>query len=376
MTAWLPRDPAATAPLAGVRVLDLSELLPGPFLTQSLVELGADVLKVERPPGGDPVRLGAPGLFAAVNRGKRGLLANLKDPAQRQQVLALADAADVLVESFRPGVLARLGLGVDVLHARNPRLVVVSLSGYGQHGPRAQWPGHDINYLAAAGVVHLAQKDGAGSPSLGIPVADLAGATYALAALNAALFQRERSGRGQHLDVALADCAAHGMNPRLALLADCGGDAALVRQRVQQRAAYGVFACRCGGWLSVAALEDHFWQALVQALPLPQWAGPALARGHQRATQAAAINADIAAALRLEDRAPLLQRLAAADVPVAEVVALDELPQQPQLQQRGLWQPGAGGPLLGFPVRLAGMVTPPAEVPPLGPAPGSTLMPG
>lgn len=365
MTAWLPRDPAAPAPLAGVRVLDLSELLPGPFLTQSLVEMGADVLKVERPPAGDPVRQGAPGLFAAVNRGKRTMTANLKDEAQRAQVLALADLADVLVESFRPGVLARLGLGFDALQARNPRLVMVSLSGYGMGGPREQWPGHDINYLAAAGVVHMAMKDGAGSPGFGAPVADLAGATYALAALNAALLQRERTGRGQHLDVALADCAAHWMNPRLALLADCGGDAALVRRRVQQRAAYGVFACRDGRGLSVAALEDHFWQALVQALPLPQWAGPAQARGAQRATQAEAINADIAAALRLEDRDTALQRLAAADVPVAEVVALDELPQQPQLQQRGLWQPGPGGPLLGFPVRLQGLVTPPAEAPAL-----------
>lgn len=352
MTGWLPRHPDAVAPLAGLRVLDLSELLPGPFMTQSLVELGADVLKVERPPHGDPLRRSAPALFVAVNRGKRTLRADLKSDEGRARVLELAGEADVLVESYRPGVVARLGLDTAMLHRRNPALVVVSLSGYGAHGPRAQWPGHDINYLSAAGLVGMAMKDDS-APSFGVPVADLAGATYALAALQAALLQRTRTGRGQHLDVSLTDCAAHWMNPRLAALHAAAGDAGRVRREVQQRPGYGVFRCRDGQYLSVAALEDHFWQALVDTLPLPGF--DAQARYADRVPRAGAINQAIAAALLQEDMASALERLAAADVPVAEVIGLAQAAGSETLVARRLFVETDVGPLARFPVALEGM---------------------
>lgn len=352
---WLPTDPGSPAPLAGLRVLDLSELLPGPFMTQSLVELGADVIKVERPPQGDPLRRAAPALFAAVNRGKRALRVDLKTDAGRDSVLALADGADVMVESFRPGVIAKLGLDWQHLHQRNPRLVLASLTGYGATGPRDQWPGHDLNYLAAAGVVGMAMKDDAASPSFGVPVADLAGATYALAAVQTALLHRVRSGRGQHLDISLTDCVAHWMNPRLAALRDAGGDADKARRAVQQRPAYGTFRCRDGRAITVAALEDHFWAALVAALPLTGFDAPALARYPARATLAADIQAAIAAVLAQEDSQTALARLAAADVPVAEVVALDELVAAPALAGRQRWVATDAGPLLRFPVALDGV---------------------
>ncbi len=352
---WQPLDADGAAPLAGLRVLDLSELLPGPFMTQSLVELGADVIKVERPPHGDPIRRAAPAPFTAVNRGKRTQQIDLKTEAGLAAVLALADGADVMVESFRPGVMARLGLDWPLLQRRNPRLVLVSLSGYGATGPRAPWPGHDLNYLAAAGVVGMALKDDAGSPSFGVPMADLAGATYALAAVQTALLHRVRSGRGQHLDVSLTDCVAHWMNPRLAALREAGGDVAKARRAVQRRPAYGTFFCRDGRALTVAALEDHFWRALVQALPLPAFDTPAFAHYPGRAAAADEINAAIARALAEAPGAQALERLAAADVPVAEVVALDELPQSPALAGRGLFVETAAGPLMRFPVRLDGV---------------------
>lgn len=353
---WTPRDDGGAAPLAGIRVLDFSELLPGPFLTQNLVELGAEVLKIERPPHGDPVRRSAPALFEAVNRGKRSLQLDLKDAPQRAQALALADEADVLVESFRPGVMARLGLGPEALLLRNPALVYVSLSGYGADGPRAQWPGHDINYLATAGIVALAQKPGQVTPGFGVPMADLAGSVYALAALNAALLQRTRSGRGQWLDVSLTDCAAHWMNPRLALLHEHGGDAEAMRAHVQARPGYGVFRCRDGLDLSVAALEDHFWRALLQALPLDLPATLANSRYRERAPHAAAVNAALAAALAGLDRAEALQRLLAADVPVAEVELPQTLAAQPQLSARGLFVETRVGPMLRWPVRILGQI--------------------
>lgn len=368
MTAqWLPRSGASgAAPLAGVRVLDLSELLPGPFLTQNLVELGAEVWKVERPPSGDPVRRTAPGLFAAMNRGKRSLLANLKDTAERSAVLALADEADVLVESFRPGVVDRLGLGWNALHARNPRLVMVSLSGYGTGGPREQWPGHDINYLAAAGVVALASTDAAPSPSFGVPMADLNAAMYALAALNAALLQRERSGLGQRIDVSITDCALHWMNARLPVLRHAGAhDPAAQRALAQQRPGYGVFRCRDGLWLSIGALEDHFWAALVRVLALDAYAASAFASYRQRLPHAAAINTAVAAALLQSDRGSAMQRLLDADVPAAEVALPDELPVQPQFVARALFVASDAGPLVRWPVPLAGMQAPGTSAPAL-----------
>lgn len=365
---WHPVDPDHPAPLAGLRVLDLSELLPGPFMTQSLVELGADVIKVERPPHGDPLRRASPALFSAVNRGKRALRVDLKTEPGLASVLALVDEADVMVESFRPGVIAKLGLDWPRLQQRNPRLVLASLSGYGATGPRAQWPGHDLNYLAAAGVVGMAMKDDAGAPSFGVPVADLAGATYALAAVQTALLHRVRTGRGQHLDISLTDCAAHWMNPRLAVLRDAQGDVARARRAVQQRPAYGCFRCRDGRTLTVAALEDHFWRALVAALPLPGFDTPALARYPERAARAAEIHTAIAAVLAAEDSAQALARLAAADVPVAEVLALDELTASPAFVARRVLVDTEAGPLVRFPVLLDGVSADDAGLPAPGQA--------
>jgi crotonobetainyl-CoA:carnitine CoA-transferase CaiB-like acyl-CoA transferase len=361
--AWLPRA-AGGGPLAGVRVLDFSELLPGPFLTQSMVELGADVLKAERPPHGDAARRMAPALFEAMNRGKRCFSVDLKNDAQRAAALALADEADVLVEAYRPGVLDRLGLGHEALAARNPRLVYVSLTGYGASGPRAQWPGHDINYLAASGSLALTSSSAGGSstPAFAVPVADLGGAVYALAAVNAALFQRERSGRGQRLDVSLTDCMLHWMNTRLVAFRHNGAhDLAAQRRTVSARPAYGVFACGDGEPVSIAALEDHFWKALVQALALDAWRGDAYASYAKRMPHAQAINHDVGVALGRMDRAYAVALLAAADVPVFEVLAPNELPEGEQFTARGLYTSTTSGALCRFPVRMDGVGDPPLQ---------------
>lgn len=353
MSSWLRRQTPGSSPLAGVRVLDFSELLPGPFMTQSMAELGADVLKVERPPHGDPVRLGAPALYAALVRGKRTMMADLKQEEAKATVLALADEADVLVEAYRPGVMDRLGLGWSTLQLRNPRLIYVSLSGYGSDGPWAQRPGHDLNYLAAAGIVALAAKDAAPSPSFGVPIADLNGATYALAAVNAALFQRTSSGRGQHLDVSLAESSLHGINPRLAMFHQLKADT-LEQQRAiaQRRPGYGTFKCRDGHWITVGALEDHFWSALVSALRLQSFAGDEWRTYAQRQLQTESVNSAIAEALAKLDRTEAIERLVARDVPVAEVWTPSELNNHPQWVARKLFIETPGGPQVRFPVRM------------------------
>src|SRR5947208_5906411 len=169
------------APLRGIRVLDLSRLLPGPFLTMVLADMGADVVKVEDPRVGDylraipPAKGGMSGRYLAVNRGKRSLALDLKTPAGRDALLRMVEKADVVVESFRPGVMDKLGVGYAALAARNPKIVVCSISGYGQTGPYTHRAGHDLNYIGIAGVLAMGGPRG-GAPAMpGVQIADLAG---------------------------------------------------------------------------------------------------------------------------------------------------------------------------------------------------------
>lgn len=350
-------DPTPRPPLDGIKVVDFSELLPGPFFTQCLAEMGACVIKIERPPGGDNVRHLGPGIFETVNRGKHSLLADLKDPSHREQVRALVSEADVLVESYRPGTLARLGFDAESICAEFPRLVYVSLSGYGQTGPWANLPGHDINYLGAAGIVSISGVAG-GEPSVGIglPVADLCGAMYALSSTLAALLQRNHTRRGQHLDVALADCALHWMNPRLGVwLAANATSIDAQRSVALVKPAYGAFPCRDGRHITLAALEDHFWVRLCQALDMAPFDSEAY-RGHGARKKAAdAINARVGQALANLDSEAAFALLKRHDVPVAPVVLPGELAGLPQFAERGKFERGDVLPLVRYPVPLAGV---------------------
>lgn len=348
---------AVAPPLAGIKVIDFSELLPGPFFTQSLAQMGARVLKIERPPHGDNARRMGPGGFDAVNRGKLSLLADLKDEEQRARIRTLVAEADVLVESYRPGVMARLGLDYASLRESCPRLVYVSLSGYGQDGPWAGLPGHDINYLAAAGVLGVSgEPEGPPALNFGLPVADLCGGMYALSSTLAALLQRQSSGQGQHLDVALADCALHWMNPRLgAYRAEEAFDLDAQRQAALLKPAYGAFRCRDGQYLSLAALEDHFWARLCQVLDMGVFAGEAYRHLRARKAQAQAINARIGEQLASEDASEAFERLSRHDLPVAPVVAPADLAALPQFVQRGRFAGDKPLSLVRYPVDLAGM---------------------
>ena len=207
---------APRAPLAGLRILDLTRLLPGPAATMHLADFGADVVKVEDTGAGDYMRDFAPQVanaeavrvnpaFEATNRGKRSIAIDLKQPRGRELLLELAAGADALIESFRPGVLERLGLGWNVLHARNPRLVLCSLSGYGQTGPLAQKAGHDINYIATSGVLDQIRTEG--RPAVpNLQLGDLlGGALSALASLTIALLEAQRTGTGRWVDVAMTE---------------------------------------------------------------------------------------------------------------------------------------------------------------------------
>lgn len=264
-------------PLEGVRVLDLSRLLPGPFASLLLADYGADVIKVEDTGAGDYARAAPPYVdgveesaksapFIALNRNKRSIRLDLKDPDGRAVLLALVRDADVLLESFRPGVMERLGLGIDVLREHNPRIVHCAVSGFGQTGPLTQRPGHDMNYLGLAGVLALSGvRDG--EPVLsGVQVADLGGgALMAVIGVLTALRHAERTGEGQSVDVSMTDgalswtamesaAALQGAKPRR-------GHTLLTGEHL----CYRPYACK-DGWITIGALEPKFWLAFCRGV--------------------------------------------------------------------------------------------------------------
>ncbi|HET9224371.1 MAG TPA: CaiB/BaiF CoA-transferase family protein [Roseiflexaceae bacterium] len=262
-------------PLAGVTILDLTRLLPGGFCTLILADLGADVLKVEEPGRGDYLRAFPPlgktqsALFTALNRGKRSVTINLKTDAGRALLLDLARRADVLVEGFRPGVLARLGLDYDTLHDANSRLIVCAISGYGQRDPLRGRVGHDLNYLGYAGVLPLFAPRGGGTPIVpGLQIADLGGGAMAAAlGILAALLERQRTGMGQYLDIAMTDGVLHWLAAYAAEqwatgAAPMGGRGPLSGGY----ACYSVYATADGRALTVAAVEPHFWANLCRVI--------------------------------------------------------------------------------------------------------------
>ncbi|MBU7572613.1 MAG: CoA transferase [Hydrogenophaga sp.] len=350
-----------TAPLDGLKVVDFSELLPGPFLSDCLVEMGAEVVKIERPPHGDNARVLVPGVFAAMNRGKRSVFLDLKNDAQRRQALALVEEADIVLEGYRPGVMTRLGLDHETVRRTNPRVIYVSLTGYGQTGPLAALAGHDLNYLAASGVTALSGR--ASEPpehGYGIPVADLSGALYGLAATLAALQQRHRTGQGQWLDVSITDCLVHMMNPRIGQFVAKGqADLQAQRNEALLRPGYGVFQTVDGASLAIAAVEDHFWTRLVKLLDL-EVEGLDGATFAERTAQAEHVNRCLAARIATVDAATLRTRLTEADIPWSDMVEPSRLAEHAQLRARGKLKthatPSGEMTLSRFPVHLEGMV--------------------
>lgn len=262
------------APLAGVRVLDLSRLLPGGACTRLLADLGAEIVKVERPGVGDDVRYEAPMLAEGVSAvhqfldaGKRSVALDLKDPDDVEVVLALAERSDAVLESFRPGVAARLGVGPQDVAARNPAAVYVSLTGYGQDGPRAPAAGHDLDYCAYAGVLSTVGEPG-GSPALsGVLTADMTGGTLAATAILAGIVRARATGVGGHVDLALQEAAQWALAlPTAQHLVDGSSWAPGTGMLNGALPCYRVYRCADDRHVAVAALEARFWERLVHLL--------------------------------------------------------------------------------------------------------------
>jgi crotonobetainyl-CoA:carnitine CoA-transferase CaiB-like acyl-CoA transferase len=342
-------SPLAAA-LQGVRVLDLSRLLPGPFLTMTLADMGADVVKIEDPRVGDylrafpPMKGGVAGRYLAVNRGKRSLALDLKAPSGRDALLKMAARADVVVESFRPGVLDRLGVGWAALSTVNPRLVLCSISGYGQDGPYVERAGHDLNYIALAGVLAMGGAAGGAPMMPGVQLADLAGgALWGTTAILGALLGRERTGVGAHLDISMTEGALALLAAELGNL-DCGAHPTRGVETLNGGlAAYGVYRTADARYLAVGALEPKFYLAFNQAIGRPgnvaELAGDAAAQARTRAAIAEIIATRTAAAW-VED-------LARHDCCVELALEPDELAGHPLHQAREVFFAIDGGPGVG-----------------------------
>jgi len=262
--------------LEEIRVLDLSRLLPGPYATMLLGDMGAEVIKVEEPGQGDymrqftPLVEGTGVFFLAVNRNKKSVTLNLKTERGREILRTMIKKADVLLESFRPGVMDRLGLGYDTVREINPGLVYCSLSGYGQDGPDRDRAGHDVNYLAASGVLGITGVRDEQPVMPGVQVADLTGGMFAVIGILSALWQRQSNGRGTYLDVAMADGLYSMMSMHLAALMNAGVPAARGNMMLSGAlACYSIYRAKDGGYVALGALEAKFWNNFCQALDRP-----------------------------------------------------------------------------------------------------------
>jgi len=328
--------------LAGIRVLDLSQYLPGPLAAQILCDLGAEVVKVE-PPDGDPLRAmpsadddGLSPFYKVVNAGKTVVRLNLKTEAGTAAFRELLAGADVLLESYRPGALARLGFDRDTLADINPALVHCALSGYGQTGPLAQAAGHDIDYIALSGL--LAGTGPENRPVMPFPpVADCAGAQQAALAIVAGLFRRGRTGRGAFLDVSMMESTLAWQAHALTLAAR-GRPPGRERDILNGGAAcYRVYRCADGRFVALGALEPVFWQRFCAAVARPDWA----ARQGEPLPQTALI-AEVAALFESAPLAHWTALLDGVDCCFQPVLEPTEVPAHLQVQARGLLRQADG----------------------------------
>ena len=365
--------------LSGTRVLDLSRMLAGPYGSMLLADMGAEVIKVEEPGGGDPMRaMGPPFLpdgesayFLAINRNKKSVALDLSAPDGRAVFHDLVRQADVVWENFRPGVMERLGCGYAELSALNPRLVMCSISAYGQDGPYRELPAFDLALQARGGGMSVTGEPGRPPARMGLPMGDLSGGLFGALAVCAALVRRSTTGRGAHLDLSLLD----GQVSLLSYMAQYfwtdgrvpgpmgSGHASVVP--------YQALATR-DGYLIVAVFSEKFWGGFCRAAGRPEWEmDPRFVTNRDRVVHRGALEALIAARFAEDATDAWLARLNAEGVPAAPINSIDRVLDDPQVKHREMVvqmdHPRHGPlPTLGTPIKADGVfgleVTPPAQL--------------
>lgn len=345
--------------LAGLKVIDVSRLLPGPFCTLYLAQLGAEVIKIEEPEGGDYTRALSSELFALVNRNKRSLSLDLRKPQGVEIFHRLIADADVVIESFRPGVMDKLGCGYEALKAINPRLVYASLTGYGQSGPYRDRAGHDMNYCAYSGA--LEQTGNAHGPALSnTQLADLAGGALTCAiGILAAVHGARASGVGCHVDSAMLDGTLALQVAALAALRSHGrtrppGQDVLTGALPN----YSLYECADGRWFALGALEPKFWATFCAAAGQPELGASVPMPG----PQAEHVRAAIATLFKTRTRDAWENLLVSIDACANGIYTLEEALANPQVRARALVEMDDGKPAIAQPLKFVD-AAPPASTP-------------
>jgi len=360
----------------GVRVLDLSRMLAGPYGSMLLADMGADVIKVEEPDGGDPMRvMGPPFLpdgesayFLSINRNKKSVALDLTKPEGRRVFLDLAAEADVVWENFRPGVMERLGLAYAALARVNPRLVMCSISAYGQDGPYRDWPAFDLALQAMGGAMSVTGEDGRPPVRMGLPMGDLAGGMFGAFAVAGALFRRERTGRGAHVDLSLLDCQVSLLTYMAQYFWTDGRVPHPLGSGHASVVPYGALATR-DGHLIVAIFAEKFWAGFCGAVERAEWVRDArFAANRDRVAHRAELMALIEPRFRELTTDEWLHRLHAAGVPAAPILAVDRVLDDPQVRHRRmvveLEHPRHGAlATLGTPIKVDGALEAPLAPP-------------
>ena len=329
--------------LSGLLVLDVSQVMAGPFCAMQLADLGADVIKIE-PPAGDPTRhmpggsgSESPG-FNALNRGKRGIVLNLKSPAAREVFVRLVRRADILIENYRPGVMAAFGLDFERLSAENPRLLYASVSGYGQTGPDARKGGFDLVAQGVSGLMSVTGDPGGPPVKCGIPVTDLGAGLFLLAGLLAALYDRTRTGRGQYIDTSLLEAGLALSVWETTQYFSGGGIPEPTGSAHRVGAPYQAFRC-ADGYITIGAWNDRLFLRLCDVLGRAEWrARPEYATGSGRVAHREALAAAIEEITSTEPRSHWLALLDAHDIPCGAINNYEEALRDPQVLARSMVQ--------------------------------------
>jgi crotonobetainyl-CoA:carnitine CoA-transferase CaiB-like acyl-CoA transferase len=355
-------------PLHGIRVLDLTRVMAGPYCTMLLGFLGAEVIKVEDPDGGDPSRSaslyfdrGLSAFFMSGNAAKKSVTLNLKAARGREILLALAKRSDVFVENFRPGVADKLGVGPEALRQANPRLITCSISGYGSWGPYRDYPAFDLTVQAMGGPMGITGEPGRPPVKMGVPIGDLGGGVFGAYGIVSALYERERTGRGTHVDIGMFDVQLSLLNYHAQYYLTSGVDPEPVGSGHPNTVPYQAFRTQ-DGYLVVAILgAEHFWPRFCDAIGLPELGrDPRFSTNKRRVEQKAVLVPLLEARLATRTSDEWMDVLTKAQVPCAPVNRVSEALNSPQTAARGMLQrvphPSGEGTItvVGNPVKIAG----------------------
>jgi crotonobetainyl-CoA:carnitine CoA-transferase CaiB-like acyl-CoA transferase len=361
----MPTPAASSPPLDGLLVVDLTRVLSGPYCTMLLGDMGARVIKIEHPDRGDDTRAWGPpfvgdesAYFLSVNRNKESLTLDLKRLEGRAILERLLDRADVLVENFRPGALARLGFDDETIRSRWPRLVYCSVSGFGQTGPRRDQPGYDAVIQAEAGLMSITGEQSGPPLRLGVAIADIVSGMFAAQGIAMALFARERSGRGQRVDIGMLDATAALLTYQAAAFFATGRSPERLGNRHPTIVPYETFEAADGSFV-IAVGNDALWRSLCRAIGLPELSDdPAYSTNRDRVNRYEVLRPRIAERLRARSRGEWIATLTAEGIPCGAVRDVGEVLHDPQLDARKMIETIEHATLgavrvLGVPIKLS-----------------------